>query len=254
MSPLLQAPSAPGGARRETAQSLPALCALDGYLLGPYHLELAEVSPRGYVEQVNFALALVDGQGQRATPLLFAGTYSRGRPASGIAGWIDGIYCSPLAFPGGKRIDLAEDGLDRAFFARLGELIPPNGRLMLAYETFRADTPLLRQTREALSRGIPPLATPIGELLFHADCWLGVRDWYIPEGGREGHRKLQGNKALDPGHRRQRTREALEQLFRFLLKRTAPIADTTTWVSRQRALKLIGELRNSPAVAQVIST
>ena len=219
----------------------PALAALDGAILGPYTLRLTKVSPRGYVEQVHFELALAEERGSLATPPLFGGVYSSGRPAAGIVGWIDGVYCSPLRFPDGRQIDLAAEGLDRPFFARLGELIPPNGRLMVAYEAFHVDAPLLHRTQEALRRSVPPLATPIGELLFHADCWLGIRDWYIPEGGREGHRKLQGNKALNAAHRQRRAAEAVQELLAFL-EQTDAADDALIREARQRSAMIVAAL------------
>ena len=47
-------------------------------------------------------------------------------------------------------------------------------------------------TARALAAGVPPVATPLGALLFDLGCGVAFRDWYISEGGREGPRKLQG--------------------------------------------------------------
>ncbi len=194
-----------------------ALAAFDRVRLGPYRVRLSNVTSRGYFEQFNFVLELTDHKGQqRAEPPLFEGIYSAGRPTVGIAGWVDGVFSSPVRFAGSTSVDLVREGLAQQLFSRMGELIPPNGRLMIAYEAFHRSSPLLAETSECLSRGFPPLATPIGELLFYADCWLNIRDWYIPEGGREGNRKLQGNKALDVAHRQQRAEEAFRQLRHFL--------------------------------------
>jgi hypothetical protein len=112
---------------------------------------------------------------------------------------------------------------------------------MVAYEAFHVDAPLLRRTQEALRRGVPPLATPIGELLFHADCWLGIRDWYIPEGGREGHRKLQGNKALNAAHRQRRAAEAVQELLAFL-EQTGTADDALTREARRRSTTIVAAL------------
>lgn len=241
---MVEGKTASGVARDDStsrAEIPPGLATLHGVPLGPYTLRLANVTPRGYVEQVNFDLLLVHDAGHEATPPVFSGIYSSGRPAAGIVGWVDGVYCNLVRFPDGAQIDLARSGLDRLLFGHLGELIPPNGRLMVAYEAFHVDSPILRQTREALRRGVPPLATPIGELLFHANCWLGVRDWYIPEGGREGHRKLQGNKALDARHRRRRAEEAVQQLLTFL-DRADSAADALVRAAGERSRSIIADL------------
>lgn len=230
-----------GGILGEGPEVPPALAALDHEQLGPYVLRLPNVTPRGYVEQVNFDLSLTDGDGHLAQPPVFSGIYSNGRPATGIVGWIDGVYCDPVRFPDGRPVSLTAEGLARPFFARLGELIPPNGRLMVAYEAFHVSSSLLEETQEALRRGVPSLATPIGELLFYADCWLGIRDWYIPEGGREGHRKLQGNKALDADHRRRRAEEAVQELLAFL-DRTHASDDVSIRAARERSAAIVAAL------------
>lgn len=226
--------------------SLP-LTALEGEPLGPYTLRLTGVVSHGYVEQINFNLNLCDVKGRQAAPPVFSGIYSSGRPAEGIIGWIDGAYCSPVGLADGGQIDLAQAGLDRRLFARLGDLIPPGGRLMVAYEAFHLNGPVLRQTSEALRRGVPPLVTPIGELLFYGDCWLGMRDWYIPEGGREGPRKLQGNKALNARHRQQRAEEALQQLLAFL-GRTGSVDDPLIQAARRRSARVVEALQDYVAV------
>ena len=63
---------------------------------------------------------------------------------------------------------------------------------MLEYESAHA-----RSTERMLSLGLPPVATPLGYLMFLAGCGASFRDWYISEGGREGPRRLQGFKPLD---------------------------------------------------------
>ncbi|MBI3537284.1 MAG: DUF1122 family protein, partial [Chloroflexi bacterium] len=55
-----------------------------------------------------------------------------------------------------------------------------------------------------------------GFLLYRANCWLGLKDWHFPEGGREGPMKLQGNKALNDDHARVRARESSIELKNFL--------------------------------------
>lgn len=78
---------------------------------------------------------------------------------------------------------------DRLFRA-IAACLPPGGRLMVGYEE-------LPRTLHALQRGVPPVLTPLGRLLYRAGfTWF--RDWYIPEGGAEGGRKLQAHKPLNP--------------------------------------------------------
>lgn len=72
----------------------------------------------------------------------------------------------------------------------LATAIPPGGHLTVEYEQS-----LWQDTQGGLLAGIPPLATPLGALLFDAGSGDSFKDWYFPEGGQEGGRKLQGNKA-----------------------------------------------------------
>ena len=106
--------------------------------------------------------------------------------------WIDvARYDGAASFTGGEDIALA-GALERRLFRLLGDLIPPGGHLMLEYESAHA-----RSTERMLSLGLPPVATPLGYLMFLAGCGASFRDWYISEGGREGPRRLQGFKPLD---------------------------------------------------------
>ena len=100
-------------------------------------------------------------------------------------------YDGVASFAGGDDIALA-GAAERRLFCLLGDLIPPGGHLMLEYESTHA-----RATERMLSLGLPPVATPLGYLMFLAGCGASFRDWYISEGGREGPRRLQGFKPLD---------------------------------------------------------
>ncbi|GAC1332542.1 MAG: hypothetical protein NVSMB17_11760 [Candidatus Dormibacteria bacterium] len=72
----------------------------------------------------------------------------------------------------------------------VADAIPPGGHLMAEYEK-----PDWHTTQRGLLAGIPPLATPLGTLLFDLGVGDSFKDWYFPEGGMEGNRKLQGNRA-----------------------------------------------------------
>ena len=99
---------------------------------------------------------------------------------------------------------------------------------------FRAAASLISPT-QALAAHVPPLATPLGALLYSAGCGDAFRDWYTPEGGREGGRKLQGFRAIDDAQRQRRGLEMLVELRAFMARsadldwglqaQTRPIAD-----------------------------
>lgn len=88
--------------------------------------------------------------------------------------------------------DAWEQGLTD-YLRPLADAVPPGGHLMIEYEK-----PLWASTQRGLLAGIPPLATPMGALLFDLGSGDSFKDWYFPEGGQEGGRKLQGNKAFSP--------------------------------------------------------
>jgi hypothetical protein len=93
----------------------------------------------------------------------------------------------------------------------LAEVIPPGGHLMIEYEK-----PLWRTTQLGLLAGIPPLATPLGGLLYELGAGSSFKDWYFPEGGQEGGRKLQGNKPLSAEHAAETAQQRAGELRGFL--------------------------------------
>ncbi|MDQ7030169.1 MAG: DUF1122 family protein [Ardenticatenia bacterium] len=182
---------------------------------GGYHLAVVE-TPRPFAEQRWFELTLEDAHGRQAREPLFVGLFSAGRPADHIAGWVDGTLYDRISWaPQEEHVTVAEEVLHRVS-ALLGRLVPPGGRLWLAYETFERPGPLHTRTERELTQGVPPAITPVGVLLVAAGCWAGIRDWYIPEGGMEGPRKLQGNKPLNTAHAETRRRQLLKDVETFL--------------------------------------
>lgn len=191
---------------------------LQGLPLGPLRL-LALAGPKNSVGASYFQLYLVDAAGRLSQQPFAQGLCNRGRyPAYN---WVEFVrYDARPAFDG-DTVDLAARGLDRQLFRWLGDLLPPGGHLMVEYES-----PTQRETERILSLGYPAAASPLGVLLLEAGC-LSFRDWYIPEGGREGPRKLQGFKPLDEEQARQRAR-ALSDVLREALSRP-PRAEHGAW-------------------------
>ncbi len=193
------------------------LAALDGLPLGAYVLRLRDVQPLRWVEQARFDVYLEDESGRLSLAPVFSGVYSAGRPSLYVVGWIDGIFYDRVGFAAAEgEVDLGAAGLDGPLMAMLGRLIPAGGRMWLAYESFAREGPVHQATRQALALQLPLLVTPLGYLLYQAGCWCALRDWYIPEGWREGPRKLQGNKPVDAAHARRRAVETVKTLQDFL--------------------------------------
>jgi hypothetical protein len=93
----------------------------------------------------------------------------------------------------------------------VADAIPPGGHLMAEYEKLDWHT-----TQRGLLAGIPPLATPLGALLFDLGVGDSFKDWYFPEGGMEGNRKLQGNRAYTEGQRVEMRAKRAGELRAFL--------------------------------------
>ena len=128
-------------------------------------------------------MVIAGSDGRRAAEGLWFG----GRASAGVRPWAD-LVVSDLS--------VIED-----VAAALG----PGSSLMVAYEG--------DETERALRRTVPPAATELGLVMLRAGCrWF--KDWYYPEGGREGGTKLQGTLPLDDQRKRaseERLRAELEE-------------------------------------------
>jgi hypothetical protein len=133
-----------------------------------------------------------------------------------------------------------QDGWEQAlkpYILPLADTIPAGGHLMIEYEK-----PLWRSTQLGLLAGVPPMATPMGELLYHLGAGSSFKDWYFPEGGQEGGRKLQGNKAMSGEHARETAAKRAAELQAFLdhPAQGDPAIDTQ---ARDTARRLLSRLR-----------
>jgi hypothetical protein len=200
-----------------------------------------DVTPARFVEHAYFALRIFQKEEASIAPV-FAGLYSAGRQSQFIRGWIDGDYFGVANFLDGSSISLSEGGLDNALFVLLGELIPPGGSLMVSYSLFSNETEIHKATKQGLDKGYPPVATPLGFLLFRAGCGMGFKDWYFAEGGREGPEKLQGFKPADQQTGREKGRIMAHELQDFIAK--ALDGDTLARDSKSRAAQVLRQLEN----------
>ncbi len=186
------------------------LAALDGLGLGRRaRLQvLARVAPAGD----RWFFAGVAEHGGRCSPEpVLAGQFSRGPYLA--HNWIElSVLTDAVAHPAdGKSVRVAGTPLELRLLRRLAKLVPPGGHLMVEYES-----PHRRETFEGLVRGIPPAATPLGHALFQAGSGDSFKDWYYAEGGMEGPRKLQGNRARDAADLRRKWTALWRDLTGFL--------------------------------------
>jgi hypothetical protein len=188
-----------------------------------------------------FRLCLTAKDGRLSRQPVIEGLHNGG--AFPAYNWLEVARYNPRLEFDGEAIDLTETGLDRRLFCLLGVLLPPGGHLMVEYDSHSQ-----RVTERILGLGYPPLTTPLGSLLLAAGC-RSFRDWYIPEGGREGPRKLQGFKPLDEGTARERTRalaQALGEVLEPPRRPDDPWNRTALRLARQARRILHRELRQGP--------
>lgn len=168
---------------------------LNGKTTGEYATLLSAVEQGRFTEERHFSLDLLDGSGRKTVRPVFEVIYFFGR-GRWIKPWAEVRYYPCAGFnekdPADcQRLDgtAAEDGL----FDLLGMLIPPAGRIMVEYGF---DDMSHGSTAWALRRGMPPSMTPLGQLLWKKG-FRAFKDWYFPEGGREGEMKLQAEKPFN---------------------------------------------------------
>lgn len=172
---------------------------LSGKKVGEFTLSV-EAARRKQSEIYRFRIFLLGARGEKSVSPIAEGLYSSGVPSENIEGWIDCEYFEKAAFPGGSAADFSKGGLGKGLFRLFCSLIPEGGSLMVAYEMFYGKTKLHEETARLLNSGTPPEKTPIGKLILAAGCGSNQKDWYFPEGGSEGHMKLQGFKhSVPPG-------------------------------------------------------
>jgi hypothetical protein len=138
------------------------------------------------------------------------GLWFGGNPTASLRPWADLVVTEPAVLPEVARA--------------LGE----GASLMVGYQG--------DDTERALRRRVPPAATPLGLALLRAGCrWF--KDWYFPEGGREGGTKLQGTLPLDNQRRNQAEGELAAELRAFLDRDDAEAADAA---HAREALAVLG--------------
>ena len=211
-----------------------ALAPLDGADLGGGVTLDVRLGPRSAVGSTYFRCYLATPGGHTTAPVVF-GLQNSG-PYPGF-NWVEVLdYFASVPLDAGGTFEVGPS-IERALFERLASVVPPGGHLMAEY-----DSGARSLTARALSARVPPVATPLGALLFEVGCGVAFRDWYISEGGREGPRKLQGFRALDDDHARTRGLEAAAALEAFLAER-AGLAPELREVTFPLAESVLSELR-----------
>jgi hypothetical protein len=221
---------------------------IDGAKLGgegTFILALTDLRPvRPRAGWYHLAVALTDAKGEPSrtpkpsrTPLMTGLVSGGGRL---VMPWFEGRLFPTVEMADGTTIDARAKGLEAAFVDLLGTLVPPGGHVMIEYES-----PGQHETHAELLLRVPPVASYLGSLMFHAGFRGDFKDWYISEGGHEGPRKLQANKSPTAATARAAMRNHLRDLTTFV-KRPLPDRPEDAAVikrAQERARALLKELR-----------
>jgi hypothetical protein len=188
--------------------------------LGPFTLQV-QFQPRRRIGHFDLDLFLKDKEGRASYEPLVTGIYSKGNPSSRIFSWLDIHFLDLFAFDGGDEGLLSEmEGLAEGLFGMLGHCIPPGGMIMCSYITdwaWDVESPLHEVTRRCMalnSLGIPPAATPLGQLLIAA----GSRNIKGEAYAVQGSSRLAGEKALDGESEKRFTQRLIKQLEEYLVR------------------------------------
>lgn len=207
-----------------------ALGTLHGRALGPCGL-IVVLGPKNNVGSQYFQIFVANGTGALADEPLALGLHNSG-PYPGF-NWVELTrYNSALAFRG-ELFDLTEGDLDLDFIRMVSELVPPGGHLMVEY-----DSPSQAPSAQVMTRGLPAATSPIGFRMFQVGC-RSYRDWYIPEGGREGPRKLQGFKPWNEEIRQEKTAALRAELEAFVSEANGRDGDSVVRQALERAWEVL---------------
>jgi hypothetical protein len=182
---------------------------LDEWECAGFKLALEARRSRTRSGWVHFSAMLVGRGEEFSVSALIAGIASAG--GRGVKPWFEVRIYPEVKFANEKKVDARSLGLEKSVIELLAGLTPPGGHLMVDYESEGQE-----ETFAELLLGVPPLATRLGEMLFAADIRGQFKDWYFPEGGHEGPRKLQANKPPDEEAAGRALRQHRRELRAFL--------------------------------------
>lgn len=196
-----------------------------------------EIGPRSRVGATQFSVYLVSEELGRMVEPAIRGLHHEGELP--LQHWIEVTdYLDRPSLEDGRFVEIPE-GIELRIVEALGALVPAGGQLMLEY-----DSPSRSVTASALAAGVPPVATPLGGMMFAAGCGATFSDDGSAAGGRAGRRKLRGSRALDLDHERSRGLQTLAELEKFMGRskdldwlvqsQTRPIAEATITILRGR--------------------
>jgi len=206
---------------------------LDGLNLGKYKLLLKNLyRPKSREKEVRyFELYLIDKDNVSYDPIV-KGLFSLGRKNLNIKPYYDIDFDYKPRFKG-YEIDLRIEALDIHLFNILSNLLEVGSKFIVSVALINKPK-LHEETYVNLERGVPPIATYLGYLLYRCKFGDNYKLWMIREGGREGSPALQGERL------KEFNKKMIEELYLFL--KSPVIGDTYDMEARERAKEVLKEL------------
>ncbi len=202
---------------------------IDSRKLGAFSLVVSEARPiQPRAGWLRVEIALRDQSGAVSSSPIATGIVSSG--GRGAKQWIEGRLFPIVSFANRDALDARAIGLEAKLVRVLAGLIPPGGHLMLDYESEGQE-----ETLAGLVLGVPPAATRLGSMMLRVGCRGEFKDWYFPEGGHEGPRKLQANKSPDAASGERAIREHLRQLRAFIRQPMPRDSDQAAIIARAQS-------------------
>ena len=199
-----------------------------------------KISPTSHAGPVYFECMLKNRQEVLSTAAVFSGIFEQSQqdPAPGF---VDGNYTENVRFQA-INISLADTHLDVPLFQILGELVPAGGSFLVSYNPISNNSRVHKETKQALERGYPPVATPLGYLLFLAGCGMGLKGPHPTEDVSGESTKLQGFKALHSEERKRKGLSLVRELHQFI--GTRPEDDEPARACKTRAFATIEKIQS----------
>ena len=213
--------------------------------VGPYRTEI-QFLPKQRIGHFDFSLFIKDKDEQLSRFPVVKGICSKGNRGRHIQSWFDFHYYDQFEFYGGNIIVLSrKDGLAKDLFRLIGTAVEAGGMIFVSYITdmiWNIKSDLHRFTRtcfDVSSLNIPPVATPLGHLLFASGCSnIKSRAFDV-----QGSSRIAGEKALDKKGQKQFLKKMEEQLREFLKRRPHPDFLRVEKVCRANAAIILNEIQ-----------
>ncbi len=174
---------------------------IDGYNIYGENFEEGRISRQEYFE-------LMIEKGEKKRRLMRVSVYYGKSPY--YKPWIELFDIQPEPFLENKEFAFFDSQVEDYLLDVFSRKLDKGGRIFIGYYKDK-------ETRSLLSSGSPPPCTRLGFKLFERGfTWF--KDWYFAEGFHEGGQKLQGEKAIDEGHRDKHLTTIKKEIKQFLDK------------------------------------